>query len=62
MAQVLVAGIDTSTQSTKVRVTDAATGNNGAFRPGEAPRWDQRGSGMLVEGISGGIGAGRRIG
>ncbi|MCI1660714.1 xylulokinase [Bifidobacterium psychraerophilum] len=37
MAQVLVAGIDTSTQSTKVRVTDAATGTMVRFGQAKHP-------------------------
>ncbi|KAA8819856.1 xylulose kinase [Bifidobacterium rousetti] len=37
MAQVLVAGVDTSTQSTKVRVTDAATGELVRFGQAKHP-------------------------
>lgn len=37
MAQVLVAGVDTSTQSTKVRVTDAATGKLVRFGQAKHP-------------------------
>lgn len=37
MAQVLVAGVDTSTQSTKVRVTDAATGRLVRFGQAKHP-------------------------
>ena len=37
MSRVLVAGVDTSTQSTKVRVTDAATGEMVRFGQAKHP-------------------------
>ena len=37
MTRVLVAGVDTSTQSTKVRITDAATGEQVRFGQAKHP-------------------------
>lgn len=37
MSRVLMAGVDTSTQSTKVRVTDAETGEMVRFRQAKHP-------------------------
>ena len=37
MSRVLVAGVDTSTQSTKVRVTDADTGEMARFGQAKPP-------------------------
>ena len=40
MTRVLVAGVDTSTQSTKVRITDAATGEQVRFGQAKHPDWE----------------------
>lgn len=39
MTRTLVAGVDTSTQSCKVRVTDAETGEMVRLWPGQTPQW-----------------------